>query len=485
MSPLDDATLDSGTVIGGRYRLRRPVGGGGMGVVYEAESIDLGRRCAVKLVRARGSLDAAARLKREAHAVAKLTHPNVVHVFDFVDDETLGPALVMELLTGEPLSGRLARKGALSVAEARAIFGQVLDGLGAAHDAGMIHRDIKPSNLFLVALAGGQVVAKVLDFGIVRWVAPRDELALTGSADWLGTPQYMAPEVLLHRPSDERADLYAVGCCLYQSLTGKPPFEGENAIAIAHDVVNGPGLALERLPASVPDSVRELIRVATHKDPDQRPATAAEMRAQLLSTDESPRATDTAADVARERAVSSEQSGVTAVGTTTGSTSSAARSSDRPWLILGAVGLFGALGLGAMISSGGGERERAPERAEDRAASEGEPMAEPTVAAPERTPTLALAPSPAASSPEDTDAVAMSPPSAPTPADARSEVPARDVEPAAPRRRQAPSAGPRGTAVSSAGASAPEGAPNGSGNATVSAPRLGEDIVDPYAPSPP
>jgi serine/threonine-protein kinase len=465
VSQSDDATLDSGTVIGGRYRLRRPVGGGGMGVVYEAESIDLGRRCAVKLVRARGSLDAAARLKREAHAVAKLTHPNVVHVFDFVDDEKLGPALVMELLTGEPLSGRLSRKGALSVAEARAIFGQVLDGLGAAHDAGMIHRDIKPSNLFLVALAGGQVVAKVLDFGIVRWVAPRDELSLTGSADWLGTPQYMAPEVLLHRPSDERADLYAVGCCLYQALTGTPPFEAENAIAIAHDVVNGPGLPLERLPASVPDSVRELIRVATHKDPHERFGTAAEMRAALLATEDA--SVVSAADPMEPRTPpSAGPATTTRVGR-----------SDRSWLPLVAIALFAALALGAMVSRGGEPpgttppriaieaRETAVERPSDSEAVRG---AGATASAPSVVPSAPATTVPQTGTEEL--ATTAAPPRPSAPAEPRTSVEVRR------RRASSPdteSASPSGTSMEP---------PQPATSATSApAPRLGEDIVDPYA----
>lgn len=482
MSQSDDATLDSGTVIGGRYRLRRPIGGGGMGLVYEAESIDLGRRCAVKLVRARGSLDAAARLKREAHAVAKLTHPNVVHVFDFVDDETLGPALVMELLTGEPLSGRLARKGALSVAEARAIFGQVLDGLGAAHDAGMIHRDIKPSNLFLVALAGGQVVAKVLDFGIVRWVAPRDDLSLTGSADWLGTPQYMAPEVLLHRPSDERADLYAVGCCLYQALSGQPPFAAENAIAIAHDVVNGPGLPLDRLPQAVPAPVREVIRVATAKDPHTRFATAAEMRAALLASEirdgEGPEVTT----------VATSEGAITP--STGGSTATRSRS-DRPWLVVAAIGALAALGLGAIVSNA-----RAPT---------------PTTVSSEARPELLEADSPTPRAATPTPAIVTDRPTQPAP----SALPVSEATLAAPsapdgRASQSPEAVPARTeralpttpdrastagsrratrehAATRPGLDVPETAPlareaeptAGTGN---TAPRLGEDIVDPYAP---
>src|SRR5690348_15331322 len=148
-------------MIGGRYRLLRLIGEGGMGAVYEAEHTDLGRRVALKIVRGGDDVgpEHYARLEREARATATLGHPNIVSVIDFGVSETAGAFLVMELLQGESLAERIARKGRVPDNEVLNIGLQVLDGLAAAHAAGMVHRDLKPANIFLVPLASGAHLA--------------------------------------------------------------------------------------------------------------------------------------------------------------------------------------------------------------------------------------------------------------------------------------------------------------------------------------
>ncbi len=219
------STLSPSTMIGGRYRLLRPIGSGGMSDVYEATDEHIARRVAVKVARGGVDIDRIifARIEREARAAASLGHPNVVGVLDLGIDATNGAYLVMELLAGESLLARLRRKGGLPAAEAIDITLQVLDGLAVAHAAGMTHRDVKPANIFLVPLASGAHLVKVLDFGIVKL---REELAgpkLTHRGTAIGTPAYMPPEQLRMEGVDARADVYAVAVTLYEMLTGALP----------------------------------------------------------------------------------------------------------------------------------------------------------------------------------------------------------------------------------------------------------------------
>lgn len=217
-------------MLDGRYRIVRPLGEGGMGVVYEAEHLLLRRRVAVKLLHPRYASvpEAVRRFVREARAVAAVGHQGIVDVLDFgsVDGRAY---LVMELLAGETLADRLDREGTLSIERACHITAQALSAISAAHAAGVVHRDLKPENIFLVRPESGRDQVKLLDFGISKVQSLEgDDCRTTGNGNPLGTPGYMAPEQWMCAPDvDHRADLYSLGVMLYEMLTAELPFDAE------------------------------------------------------------------------------------------------------------------------------------------------------------------------------------------------------------------------------------------------------------------
>src|SRR5688500_4541890 len=183
-----------GRTVGGRYRLDRLLGAGGMGAVFEGTHVHVGRRVAVKMILPELARDAGfvERFRREARAAGELHSPGVVEVLDYDVDERLGPYLVMEHLDGEALLDRLRTVGRFAAAEAIALGSAILEGMGAVHERGIVHRDLKPPNIFLAREHGREVV-KILDFGIARMaISAQMPLTLIGTA--LGTPRYMAPE---------------------------------------------------------------------------------------------------------------------------------------------------------------------------------------------------------------------------------------------------------------------------------------------------
>ncbi|WP_438028432.1 protein kinase domain-containing protein [Sorangium sp. So ce233] len=214
-----------GQVLGGKYRLVRPIGAGGMGQVWEAFHVVLNRRIAVKLLSPGPTAlpDAVRRFQREARAMARFRSTHVVEVYDFGVEEDL-PYLVMELLEGEDLGVLLGRRRRLSLAEARAVFAPALAALKAAHDAGIIHRDLKPSNIFL-AREGDDAVVKLLDFGIAKMEEPAAiDQAFTATGQMVGTPLFMSPEQIRGQADvDLRSDLYSLGTVIYLALTGVHP----------------------------------------------------------------------------------------------------------------------------------------------------------------------------------------------------------------------------------------------------------------------
>jgi eukaryotic-like serine/threonine-protein kinase len=232
-------TVD-GRRIGSRYRMGAPLAAGGMGEVWVARDLLLDRPVAVKVLGGAlaGDGRAAERLRREARAVARLDHPNIARVLDLGEHDGR-PYLVMELLEGESLAGRIDRAGPMAPGEAARVVAAVADALQAAHRAGVVHRDVKPGNVFLTA--EGEV--KVLDFGIASAAGEAD---LT-TGDLLGTAAYLAPERALGRPATPAADIYSLGVVLYELLAGRRPFEGGSHIELAMAHVNahpeplGPG----------------------------------------------------------------------------------------------------------------------------------------------------------------------------------------------------------------------------------------------------
>jgi eukaryotic-like serine/threonine-protein kinase len=222
-----------GKTIAGRYVLRGLIGHGGMGAVYEAELMGLGRRFAIKFVDPEFATEetVVARFAREAKAMSTVESPHIVGVFD-AGTEDGRPYLVMELLRGEDLGQRLRKQARIPLSESMHVVAQVLKGLARAHAAGIIHRDLKPDNVFLVKGHTDPLFAKIVDFGISKIERPRANttpLALTGRGTVLGTPFYMSPEqAQASSDVDVRADLYSVGAILFECLTGRPPHTGES-----------------------------------------------------------------------------------------------------------------------------------------------------------------------------------------------------------------------------------------------------------------
>ena len=262
-----------------RYLLEELVAQGGMGAVWRGRDLRLDRPVAVKVMAGDALIDPSAveRFDREARTVARLTHPNIVAVYDFGSDGA-DSYLVMELVEGRSVADLIAR-GPLSVAQAVTIAAQTCDGLAAAHAAGVVHRDVKPANLIVIP-AG---VVKVCDFGIARLQHAVGQSRLTGSAVAMGSSRYMAPEQVLDQPVDERADLYGLGCTIYAMLTGGPPFPGDNPIAVVEQHVTQPPPDVRSRRPEVPADLAELVNRLLAKAPADRPADARAVAARLAA----------------------------------------------------------------------------------------------------------------------------------------------------------------------------------------------------------
>jgi serine/threonine protein kinase len=261
----------------GRYQLTRFIASGGMAEVWEGRDIRLARLVVIKmpLPHVRQLDHAMTRFRREAVAAAKLSHPNVVAVYDTGTD---GPDtfIVMERVVGESLAELLAREGPMSVERAVTIAAQVAAALDFAHRAGVVHRDVKPANL-LVTSDG---VVKVADFGIAK--AVQDE-GLTDTRATLGTARYAAPEQLDGGTPDARTDVYALGVVLYEMLCGRAPFRADSEIAVAMAHIRDAPVPPSKLRPDLPGWLEGAVLRALAKRPDDRFVSAAEMRAVLLA----------------------------------------------------------------------------------------------------------------------------------------------------------------------------------------------------------
>jgi hypothetical protein len=272
----------SDQVLGGRYRLQRPLGRGATATVWQAWDTRLERGAAVKILNSRSRADPAAleRLRREARSVARLAHDNIVGMHDIADDAAY---LVMEMVDGRSLTDVLALHGRLPVEQAVSIGAQICDALGAAHNAGVVHRDIKPSNI----LVGPSGLVKVCDFGVALLDSAAADVALTGVDAVVGTCQYMAPEQAAGDPVDGRADLYAVGCVLYAMLTGAPPFSADHPIDVLDLHLNEPPVPLRAHRSDIPPELQRLVDEMLAKHAADRPATAWSVRDRLRAIGDS------------------------------------------------------------------------------------------------------------------------------------------------------------------------------------------------------
>ena len=265
----------TGTVLEGRYELGPRIARGGTATVYRALDTRLQRVVAVKLMHPHLAEDpvAAERFVREARAAARLSHPHVVSVLDQGHAPDGLPYLVMEHVDGETLRDRLRRRGALSPHEALEVLEPVLDGLAAAHRAGLVHRDVKPENV-LIARTGRVTVA---DFGLTRAVDQH-----TASGTVLGTVGYASPELVTGRWVDTRADVYSAGIVLFELLAGRRPFAGA-PLAVARAHAEGHVPDLRSLDPGIPAGLARLVVRATSRDPHGRPADAGRFRADICA----------------------------------------------------------------------------------------------------------------------------------------------------------------------------------------------------------
>ncbi len=286
-----EAEEEDGLLAGTRYRLRREIGRGASSVVYEAEHVDLGRRVALKVLAAEHTHSAqfAARFRREARALSRLQHPALVRVFDFGQASDGRLFCAMELLRGHSLREELEQEERLDSARVLDIARQSLEALAVAHEHGIIHRDIKPENLFL----GEDGRVRLLDFGLAK--SP-DEVDATetmpeGALTLFGTPEYMAPDQVEGGMVDQRADLYALGCVMYEALTGRLPFVGQSAVDVIDKKLEGcPESVRERAPKlNIPRAVSRLVNQALARHTRRRYADAAAMMAAIDQALDAPR----------------------------------------------------------------------------------------------------------------------------------------------------------------------------------------------------
>jgi serine/threonine protein kinase len=278
-----------GKTIGGKYVVRSVLGEGGMGTVFEAEHITIGRSVAVKILHPNQARkkDAVRRFHQEARAAGAIGHPNICEVYDLGTLDDGSPYLVMERLTGETLADRIAAEGGLPFDDVIDILVQVLSGLVAAHEKGIVHRDIKPENVFLTKRVGCPPICKLLDFGVSKVIGSliggKDEdLELTRTGMVMGTPYYMAPEQARgDRNLDARVDLYACGVILYEALTGRRPFTAANYNALLLQILSTkPRPAREFRPA-LPAGFDAVLDKALARSRDDRYASAAEFQRDL------------------------------------------------------------------------------------------------------------------------------------------------------------------------------------------------------------
>ncbi len=271
--------MESGHLLAERYELISHIARGGMADVWQAQDRALNRRVAVKVLHPQYSNDDSfvRRFRREAQAAANLSHPNIVSIFDWGQEDATY-FIVMELIDGRSLRDILRSEGALLPRRATEIASEVAAALAVAHQAGLVHRDVKPGNILITR--DGTV--KVTDFGIARAWDDSQELTRTGAV--IGTATYFSPEQAQGVGADARSDLYSLGIVLYEMLVGGPPFKGDSPVAVAYQHVSAMPMAPSSVKPDVPAGLEAIVLRALEKQPENRYQSAADLRADLLSS---------------------------------------------------------------------------------------------------------------------------------------------------------------------------------------------------------
>lgn len=272
-----------GQTIADKYRIERLIDKGGMGAVFEARHVRIGRRVAIKMLHARLAEEAMhlARFEREACVCGALEHENVAAIYDIGRHADGRPFIVMEFVAGQTLRGLLEAQGEQSIPRAIGIIRQACRGLAAAHQQGVVHRDVKPENLIIGQQADGRDLVKVVDFGIARLLDGTEGGVNTGGVR-LGTPHYMAPETAQAEVElDARVDVYALGVILFELLTGRKPYEGRTFNAVMYHIANSKLPDIRELQPHVPEALCRVVKRALCADRELRIGSCQELLAEL------------------------------------------------------------------------------------------------------------------------------------------------------------------------------------------------------------
>lgn len=342
-----------GELIAGRFRIRSRLAAGGMGVVYLAEQVPLGRKVAVKILKSQPDLSMEESFSRrfllEAAAVANLSHPNTVIVHDYGRDEGL-LYFAMEFIDG-PTLGKLIRnqRGPLTPLEALHVARQIASSLRDAHDRGLVHRDLKPGNVMIQARGDDPLFAKVLDFGLVKIVAQEEGENLTQSGIMMGSPRYMSPEQVTGGEITHLADIYALGGLLCFMLTGKPPFESTSHFEAMRAHVYSPVPSIAQVAEqAIPADIDRLVQGCLAKDPAERIQTMGELVAEI----------DRISGISTPHSMSISLDDVTVSDTIEPEPDLEESGGAKRWMVAGvAVVLTAGLGLAAAFAMPGGGTE--------------------------------------------------------------------------------------------------------------------------------